>query len=79
MAAGSAVLEVEDSGPGIPGDERERVFERFHRLPASGDEGCGLGLAIVRQIARQHGAMVLIGESAALGGALISVRFPPPR
>ena len=63
-----AILSVEDSGPGIPEAAREQVFERFFRLPASKGDGCGLGLAIVRQIARQHGAEVRIRESATLGG-----------
>lgn len=73
--ADGAILFVEDSGPGIPPAEREKVFERFYRLPASQGDGCGLGLAIVRQIARQHGAEVVIGKSAALGGTLIEMRF----
>ena len=47
---------VEDNGPGIPAEERERVFERFHRVLGSGAEGCGLGLAIVREIAQSHNA-----------------------
>ncbi|MBK1680068.1 sensor histidine kinase [Rhodocyclus tenuis] len=70
-------LRVEDSGPGIPPAARTQVFERFFRLPESGGDGCGLGLAIVRRIASQHGGEVSIGESAELGGAAIEVRFPP--
>lgn len=72
-----AILSVEDSGPGIPEAALEKVFERFYRLPESGGDGCGLGLAIVRQIARQHGAEMVIGKSAALGGTLIEMRFSP--
>ncbi|HJW04146.1 MAG TPA: sensor histidine kinase [Azospira sp.] len=73
-----AVLQVEDSGPGIPEGERERVFERFQRLQGERNpEGCGLGLAIVKEIARQHGASVHVGVSPALGGALMEVAFPP--
>ena len=49
------VLSVEDNGPGIPVAERERAFERFHRVLGTGVEGCGLGLAIVREIAQSHG------------------------
>ena len=53
---GGALLQVDDAGPGIPAEDRERVFDRFYRR-ASGDEtGSGLGLAIVRSIAERHGA-----------------------
>lgn len=73
---GEAVLRVDDDGPGIPADQRERVFERFHRLPGSAAEGCGLGLAIVRGLARQHGAKVSLGEAPTLGGLRVDVRLP---
>ncbi|MCL6485258.1 MAG: sensor histidine kinase N-terminal domain-containing protein, partial [Janthinobacterium lividum] len=53
-----AILEVEDTGPGIPQAEREHVFERFYRILGSNVDGSGLGLAIVREIAQQHGAEV---------------------
>jgi signal transduction histidine kinase len=56
-AAGGAELRVCDRGPGVPADERERIFEPFYR-PAGAREragGVGLGLALVRQIARRHG------------------------
>jgi two-component system, OmpR family, sensor histidine kinase TctE len=53
-----AILEVEDSGPGIPPAERPHVFERFYRILGSNAEGSGLGLAIVREIAQQHDAVV---------------------
>lgn len=72
----AAFLEVEDSGPGIPPAEREWVFERFHRLPGADDEGCGLGLAIVREICNQHGATVAAVEAETLGGACFRVKFP---
>jgi len=79
-AAGGAVLEVEDDGPGIPPAERARVFERFVRLaPDGGATGSGLGLAIVRDIARLHGARVELGEGAAGTGARFTVHFPAPR
>lgn len=74
-----ARLLVEDSGPGIPEGVREMVFERFYRLPESGGEGCGLGLAIVRQIARQHGGKVEIGQSRSLGGCSVEIHFPSQR
>lgn len=58
-----AVLEVEDTGPGIPPDERHRVLERFYRVLGSGQDGSGLGLAIVREIAQLHDAMISIGAN----------------
>lgn len=73
---GKACLTVEDSGPGIAPEEREKVFERFYQSPGSRSAGCGLGLAIVRQIARQHGGTVDIGQSPTLGGTLVSVSLP---
>ena len=54
------MLEVDDTGPGIPITERERVMERFYRILGSGIEGSGLGLAIVREIVQQHGGTVSI-------------------
>ena len=69
------ILQIEDDGPGIPPQERERVLEPFVRLDPSRDRatgGCGLGLAIVRSVALALRGQVTIGNSA-LGGA--SVRF----
>jgi two-component system sensor histidine kinase TctE len=70
-----ALITVEDSGPGIPEDERHRVRQRFYRLPNSPGHGSGLGLAIVDEIARLYGATLSIG-TAANGGARIAVQFP---
>lgn len=70
------VLSVEDTGPGIPPGERERVFERFYRVLGTGAEGCGLGLAIVREIAHSHGAEVSLNPGANGGGTLVTVTFP---
>jgi two-component system sensor histidine kinase TctE len=69
------VLSVEDNGPGVPEAERERVFERFYRVLGTGAEGCGLGLAIVREIARSHGAEVALGAGANGVGTLVRVAF----
>lgn len=69
-------LSVEDNGPGIPAAERERVFERFHRVLGSGAEGCGLGLAIVREIAQSHNAETRLGPGAGGSGTLVTVVFP---
>src|SRR3990172_8239217 len=61
-------LSVEDNGPGIPPAELERVFERFHRVLGSGAEGCGLGLAIVHEIAQSHNAKTHLGPGAGGSG-----------
>jgi two-component system sensor histidine kinase TctE len=73
---GEAALEVEDNGPGIPESEREKVFERFYRMPATGGEGCGLGLSIVAEIAERHGARIELGAPARGHGTLVRVHFP---
>ena len=52
------ILEVNDSGPGIPPNELERVFERFYRGDNKSISGSGLGLSIVKEIATQHGANI---------------------
>lgn len=86
-----AMLQVEDSGPGIPADEREKVFAPFYRALGTNVDGSGLGLAIVREIAEQHEAEVTLEEahprhpvpkefvdnaaSAAGVGALFTVKF----
>ncbi|MFE9765993.1 sensor histidine kinase [Streptomyces sp. NPDC005808] len=78
-AGGRALLSVDDDGPGIPVEQRARVFERFVRLGdgsrARGDGGVGLGLAMVRGIARRHGGDVTVTESP-LGGARFEVQLP---
>ena len=68
-------LYVEDSGPGIEPPERRRVFERFYRSPGTHGEGCGLGLAIVREIAELHGAAVCIDANPSGRGARVTVQF----
>jgi two-component system, OmpR family, sensor histidine kinase TctE len=68
-------LEVEDDGPGIPPAERVRVCERFYRLPGSTGHGCGLGLAIVDEIARLHEASVTIDAGVNGRGTRIRVTF----
>lgn len=73
---GGGVLRVEDNGPGIAPEHRERVFERFYRILGSGQEGSGLGLAIVREVVRLHGAEIELGEGAGACGTLVTVRFP---
>jgi two-component system, OmpR family, sensor kinase len=86
VARGRVRFLVEDDGPGIPPDQRDRVFERFHRTDAARDRasgGTGLGLAIVRAIAEAHGGSVTAGRSPE-GGARVVLeltRFSaaPPR
>jgi two-component system sensor histidine kinase TctE len=69
-------VHVNDDGPSIPPGERERVFERFHRLLGSGQEGSGLGLAIAQEIARLHGGEIALREDADGVGNTFSVSFP---
>ncbi len=71
-------LEVEDNGCGIHEDERERVFERFYRSAGGSPEGCGLGLAIVREIAQGHGATATILSGANHRGTRVVIEFPSP-
>mgnify|MGYP002700294792 CR=1 FL=1 len=72
-------LMVEDSGPGVPKEDYERVLERFFRVGgdrhSSGEVGCGLGLAIVKHIVTMHGAKIILGQSALLGGLSVRVEF----
>ena len=75
-ASGGAELAVEDSGPGIAPEDRQRVLDRFYRVPGAPGHGSGLGLAIVQAVARRHGARVEVGESADLGGARVGVVWP---
>ena len=72
---GKPFISVEDSGPGIPEAERQRVRQRFYRLPNSPGHGSGLGLAIVDEIASLYGASVTIGSGAAGRGTKVSLQF----
>jgi signal transduction histidine kinase len=72
-ADGGVELRVRDSGPGIPPAERERIWEPFH----SGSGGTGLGLAVVRRLAREHGWAAEVGEASG-GGAEFRLRVPAP-
>ncbi|AWH53615.1 sensor histidine kinase [Stenotrophomonas sp. ESTM1D_MKCIP4_1] len=67
---------VDDDGAGIDEAERGRVTERFYRTSSQGD-GCGLGLAIVAEIAQRHGASLAI-RSSPMGGARVGMRFRTP-
>jgi two-component system sensor histidine kinase TctE len=70
-----ADIVVEDDGPGIAPADRERVFERFCRLENSRSDGCGLGLSIVREIARAHGGEVTLEDTATGRGLAAHVRL----
>jgi signal transduction histidine kinase len=73
-----AIIAVEDDGPGVPDSERERIFAPFYRSPGvriPGDTGLGLGLALVRQVARYHGGdVVYIARQPT--GSRFEVRLP---
>lgn len=69
-------LVVEDNGPGIPAEERKRVFQRFYRSAASDIAGSGLGLAIVRDAAKAHGASVQLGSVDGERGTRVTICFP---
>jgi two-component system, OmpR family, sensor histidine kinase QseC len=76
VAVTATALSVADTGPGIPVSERERVFDRFHRLAGQDTEGSGLGLSIVARIAERHGARVELSEGDEGRGLRVSVSFP---
>ena len=73
---GAVELAVDDSGPGIPLEYRERVLDRFYRVDGSRTAGSGLGLAIVKSVAERHGAELALDDSVGLGGLRVTVRFP---
>ena len=77
-APGGLWLAVEDSGPGVAEGERGKIFQRFYQPADSISHGCGLGLAIVEEIARQHGGKASVDRSPALGGACFRVDFQRP-
>jgi two-component system sensor histidine kinase TctE len=71
---------VEDSGPGIPAAERERVFEPFYRALGNEADGSGLGLPIVLEIAEKHQASVILSDThpgQTPAGARFTVSFSP--
>jgi len=74
------VIEVADRGPGIPEEDRETVFDRFVRLePSRSSPGNGLGLSLVRAVARRHQAIVTLGESqpgTGHPGLKVRIEFP---
>jgi two-component system sensor histidine kinase TctE len=76
VRAGRVFLSVEDNGPGIPEADRQRVRQRYVRLPNSPGHGSGLGLAIVDDIARLYDADLTIESGANGAGTRVSIQFP---
>ncbi|MFW5927184.1 MAG: ATP-binding protein [Wenzhouxiangella sp.] len=72
---GHILLSVEDDGPGVPEEERERIFEPFHTAGKDG-HGTGLGLAIVKGVADEHRAEIRVGRSERLGGSRFELELP---
>jgi len=73
------LMRIDDRGPGVPADQRERIFEPFYRLPGASERegGVGLGLSLVRTIAERHGGSVNVTDRPG-GGARFEVRLPKP-
>jgi two-component system sensor histidine kinase TctE len=80
MLNNEVVLSVQDNGPGIALHEQQQVFDRFYRVLGNVESGCGLGLAIVREIANQHQARVELGFSNVVHslGTKVKVIFQLP-
>jgi len=72
-AGGQALLQVEDSGPGLPADQAQRLGRRFERGLGHEESGSGLGWSILRRIAEAHGLRVDLGKSQRLGGLVVTV------
>ncbi|HEY0491318.1 MAG TPA: ATP-binding protein [Telluria sp.] len=75
---GSVAIMIDDDGPGIPQEERERIFEPFYRLDRSRDRatgGFGLGLSIARKAVRLHGGGIVV-DASPLGGARFTITLP---
>jgi len=76
---GQTILTVTDNGPGVPEEERARIFDRFYRGAGTSAFGCGLGLSIVRRVADLHGATVSLGTPPSGRGLQVRIAFPAPR
>jgi len=75
---GQAVLQIADTGIGVPADEMPRLFERFHRIPSArsrSNEGSGIGLALVQELVGLHGGTIT-AESTEHAGTAFTIRLP---
>ncbi|MDJ0805467.1 MAG: ATP-binding protein [Gammaproteobacteria bacterium] len=70
------VIEIEDSGPGIPEAEREKIFERFYRLPENVNPGSGLGLSIVEAIIKIHAGSIALSTPERRSGLIVTIHYP---
>ena len=75
-AGGPIIVEVEDSGIGVPPEDRERVFERFYRVLGTNADGSGLGLPICREIADLHQAELSLGPGLGNAGTCVTLNIP---
>jgi signal transduction histidine kinase len=73
---GDLELEVSDDGPGIAQEFRERVFERFFRVPGTAQEGSGLGLAIVKRLTTAYGGQIHLGHGPEGRGLTVRLALP---
>lgn len=71
-----AIIEVRDNGIGIPEQERDRIFERFHRIIGTDSDGTGLGLSIAKNIVEQHGGTIAVSSGIEGKGSSFTIRFP---
>ncbi len=71
-----ALLKVVDTGPGIPEEDSDRVFDRFYRRPGTAPPGSGLGMSIVKAIADKHSATIALGAGPGGVGLAVTVSFP---
>jgi signal transduction histidine kinase len=76
LSDGGVQLSISDDGPGIPEKYRERVFDRFFRVPSTEQSGSGLGMNIARRIATQHGATLTLSDGPESRGLTVNIRLP---
>jgi signal transduction histidine kinase len=74
-SGGEVLLRVADDGPGVPSEERGRIFDRFYRVAGNGERGSGIGLSLVARIAQLHGARIEVAEGIDGRGFGITLRF----
>jgi two-component system, OmpR family, sensor kinase len=76
LSEGSVQLSISDDGPGIREKYRERVFDRFFRVPGTEQSGSGLGMNIARRIAAQHGGTLTLSDGPGSRGLAVNIRLP---